>query len=694
MDPGNVTRARFDVRDGQMAWGAIPWPDDLYLDGRGRIDVEQLPLADAEYAAELAIALKDLDGSGTRPTVTFPFDGPLDVRSLPSDPEESEEPAAAVFMLDADTGSPDVFSRVAIEVSLSEDERSLAARPAFGRTLRPGRRYAVVVTDAVRARGGGRVGPAAAFSAAKDTSTPATSAIEQRVRAEYAPVLDALAAMGVSRQRVVAMAVFRVQSVDLDLDDARALVHAREPVRVNVTQVVTASELGNVLGEVSNGQVGLQPGRGLAHEHFGALVHLRARVPTFASVVPGERTAFERDGEGQLVIAGEHDVPCTIAIPRSNRGAVLPVVLMQHGWRGDRSDALTLANELAAAGHAVLTCDAPFHGMRGPGGDATNRFTGAAQPDGFGDGFGDLLGHESDAGELVALHPFYYRDAFRQSVVEWMSIVHALSIGAWDADLVRGLESDGPTLARSDFGFVGIDLGAEVGVALAGIEPAVGACVLGFAGGLTVDDWRAGPGYAAFDSAIEERLAGSDDDRSARTSSSPDLDIVRMLLDRASGSAYASRLRRSATNVLMLIAVDDELVPNASTEALAYSVGAALVDAEPRFEPKLGVDLVLPGAAIAGNFDLRSGAVTRVAQSFEPAAHDALVSTEGTALYVHPLNADGVQLDEPETIANPTAEALDQIVFFFESYRACRSADTDRTRPCAASVSSLGDPTR
>ena len=69
--------------------------------------------------------------------------------------------------------------------------------------------------------------------------------------------------------------------------------------------------------------------------------------------------------------------------------ATLPLVIVQHGLDGDRSDALAVANELAAAGYAVVAADAPFHGSASDVGDRMNRFTGASEADGFGDGPGD-----------------------------------------------------------------------------------------------------------------------------------------------------------------------------------------------------------------------------------------------------------------------------------------------------------------
>ena len=113
--------------------------------------------------------------------------------------------------------------------------------------------------------------------------------------------------------------------------------------------------------------------------------------------------------------------------------------------------------------------------------------------------------------------------------------------------------------------------------------------------------------------------------------------MLRTLLDPASALSRSELLRRSSTNLLTYIAGEDELVPLASSEALAFSLGAALVDAEPQHEPDLRRDRGLPGAAISANFPLSRGAVTRVAQAVSPATHSALFTSQGFVRYEHPL---------------------------------------------------------
>lgn len=686
-DPPAV-RARFQLDPAPLPWGAVPWPDDLYLED-GSISVTALPFESDALAEEMARALAALDGAATRPTIVVAFDGELDAASLPATPADTLLPAASVFLIDADASSPDAFERVPLEVALARDRRSIHARVAFDRALTPGRRYALVVTDALRARlGNRRVGAAEAFARVLDVRVPVADAREQRARAQYASILPALEDDGVARGRVVAMASFRVQSTERDLDAARTFIAGEPPAPARVDGLTQADELDGLLGAVPSGELGAVLGAGVAHQHLAALVHLSVETPMFADVTEGRRTALEHD-RGKPVPRGRHGVPCSLTVPRSASGAPLPVVLFQHGLFKERSDALPLANELAAAGQAVLTCDAPLHGSRLAGADVGNRFTGAAEPDGFGDRLGDVLGEDDGAGELPAAHPFYYRDAVQQAVVDWLAIVHALRAGAWDELLREALGRSALTLDRDNLGFVGVDLGAEIGVALCSREAEVRAAVLAFAGGRTLDDWLEGPDYAPLRAPFEPLAADHDDERLAPAFQA-DIDVVRALLDAASGLGHAERLRRSRTNLLGYIAVEDELIPQRSSEALAYAVGAALIDAAPQHELELRRDLALPGSAISGNFPLSRGAVTRAAQSLSPSTHAALFESTGFLRYEHPLQREPALLAAPRRVSNRTAAVLRQIVFFFESHRACRASEPDPQVPCPAAVIPLG----
>jgi dienelactone hydrolase len=679
-------RALYEPGPQPMPFGAVPWPDDAYLDDRGRVRVSDLPSqASEEYATALAEAMADLDGFGVRPTIYFSFDGALDPASFPATAEATLMPDASVFLVDADTSSPEAFERIALDVHYDAASRQLRLRPAFWRSLVPGRLYAAVVTRAVRSEDGRAVAASERFLSIRDAQAALAHPLDRIARARYSPVLETLADQGVPRKDVVALAVFRVQSVRSDLGDARTIVRQTPPGAPVVTEAIAAVDLDAVLGMPAAGTVGLDAGA--PHEHIGWMVHGRFESPNFLSAQAGVHGVFERGGARELRVKSLQDVPFTLWLPRGlSSGGAMPVVIVQHGLARERGDALALANELASSGYAVVAADAPFHGLRSGQGDSAGRFTGEDVPDGFGDGPGDFEGRAETEGELVPLHPFYYRDAVRQGTVDLMQLVHVLQEGDWSALRDLSPELEQIELDGAGMGFVGIGLGADMGVLLSSVEPDLGAVVLGFPNGSTVDSWLHSPARASLLDALWTRLGIEPDDRGdpAELLLLPDVDAWRALADRANSAAYAPALRRMPVNVLTLVARDDEVAHNSGTEALAHALNAVIVGGDAEYVPQLGTDTLRPGATLSANRDVEGGAVTRALYVLEPATHAALTHAQDSVNYRQPLVAPLSPLDRASTIDNPIDATLMQVAFFFESYRACRSATPAAL--CAASV--------
>ena len=684
-----AVHAVYALADAPMPFGAIPWPDDAYLDASGHVSVTHIPTpAPADYAAALADAMGDLDGFGIRPTIYFRFDGELDPMSLPVAPEESLKSDAGVFLIDADTSSPDAFERIPVEVEYDADSQELRVRPGGRRALTPGRRYAAVATRSVRAASGEPVAASAAFVRVRDPQALAINRRERAVRAAYAPVLETLASRGLPRSRVVALAVFHVQTVRADLSRARELVRqqrASAPPAV-LRAAVTGADLDSALGTPASGALGLDDGA--PHDHIGWMIHGSFEVPNFLSPRTGVHGAFRRSVAGDLRVRRSGDVFFTLLLPRGVLAtAPLPVVIVQHGLDGERSDALPVANALAASGYAVIALDAPFHGSSAPGGDQRNRFTGAPMPDGFGDVPADFLGAQDDAGELTPLHPFYYRDAVRQGVVDLMGLVAWVEEGDWSQLAALDPALAGVRLEGAGIGFVGFDLGAEMGMILSTYEPSVAALVLGFTGGEGIDGWLESPGRSQLADAVLSRLGHAPDTvdfAAERPLEWPDVDAWRTLTDRASAMAHAPTMRRLPRSALMLMARNDETVDNQGSEALADALGAEISGGEPNYVLELPVHAVRPGATLSGNVAVDGGTVTRVLYVLDPATHDALIFEHGEQAYQLPLERPFVARSSPLSVDNPLAATAMQVAFFFESYRACRTATPNAV--CAASV--------
>jgi hypothetical protein len=672
--------ARYEPGEGSLlSLGSTPWPDDLYLDRSGRVAVTGfLEAGGGSDQARLSTALKDLDGFGVSTPVYFYFDGLIDQSSLPRDEAESMGAQASVFLIDADTGSPEAFTKQPVVVQWHSAARRLAMRPADGHPLTPGRRYAAVLTRRVRDAQGKAIEPAPKFAAVRDPEQPLSDARLMAARAQYTPVLETLVKSGLPRQDICALAVFHVQTVDRDLSDARRLVRAGKPPLPSLDDVIGPTLMDGKLGRgESTGTVGFEASGAAPHDYLYAMVHGTLPSPNLLSATAKMHGAFERDEAGQLRVKFTDRVNFTLFLPRSSLKA--PIVIYQHRRDGERSDALALANELASRGLAVLALDAPFQGSRARTPalrntvDWRNRFTGEETQDGFGDAPGDFLGFEAANEAGVPWHPFDGRDAMRQAVVDLMVAVRAIEDGSLQTVTAMQPALKERTFLNTHVGFIGEDTGASIGVMLARFEPSLQALVLVAPSGGMISQWA----WSATDQSLFDTLTadfGYTDRQLDRDTNDPafwpDAAIYQTLFDRADPLAHVAALRRAAVNVLVLMAEDDESVPNRSTEAYAAALGTTLVGSEPRYVYDLKRE-DLRDEGFNANYQTAGTWVTRTTYMYSPATHDFLQSRIGTQRYVHPPEPPFELLASRVPVQNPTAAAGRQIRQYLDSYFMC-----------------------
>ncbi|MCS6799031.1 MAG: hypothetical protein NZ898_10965, partial [Myxococcota bacterium] len=379
---------RFELGEAPMAFGRVPWPDDLYLDARGRPKVLRLPAQDGAADPRLIDALRagieSLDGFGANASVYFGVEGRLDPSSLPHSEAESMRPDATVFLVDVDPLSPTAHARLPVRVHLVGDW--LVVRPAVGVALRPGGRYAAVVTTSVRAADGPPLRPSPSWRRVRDATSRPDDPLDARAHALHGPVLTTLGGLGIARDRIAGMAVFRVQRVAEPLEALRRRVRAGDAPVVREVRVLRGPELDTHLGRPVDGARGLGVDGGVAHDHVAALVHAVFDTPGFEHEEPGVHGVIAFDDDGRPVARRIERVPLTLVLPRSADVSALRVAIYQHGIGEERGEMLGVADALASAGWAVVGIDAPYHGLRpmGQRPDAMGRFTGAVAPDGFG----------------------------------------------------------------------------------------------------------------------------------------------------------------------------------------------------------------------------------------------------------------------------------------------------------------------
>lgn len=680
---------RFAPLEGKLPFGAVPWPDDLYLRD-GHVELSALPESSTptDYLRVMHGSLSELDGFGIGSPIYFFLDGDIDEDTLPHTAIESEGSRAGVFLIDADTASPDAFQRVRVELQWSSEQKRLALRPALGHPLTPGRRYAAILTTKVKDSQGRALLPSREFAAVRDVASTLAEPVLLRARANYAPVLETLAKAGMPRDEVVAMAVFRVQTAFMDLDDARKLVRARDVPTTSNVEILVGSKLDERFGD-ADAHAAAAP-----HDNLGAVIHGILPSPNLLSVTAKTHGAWNRDETGALQLKrGGEEVPFTLFLPKGSDPS--PVVIYQHALGRERSDAVYVANALARRNIAVIAIDAPFQGLRarsGEGGsvDSINRFTGIAEPDNFGDEPGDFYGEDDKQALLFPFHPFYIRDALRQGVVDLMNVVRFLETD--ELGRLVGQVQSKRTLDVRRLGFVGEDVGATMGLMLASFEPKLQALSLVGASAFVAQGfWMAASEQPLFETLATMRLGRSlvdvdyDDDSPDFW---PEMALFETLLGRGEPLAYASLLRGLPVNVLLMMARDDEVVANLATEALAVSLDVDFLNGEPRYVGDLKTLSVEPSQLASDNVKIEDGTVTRLLRLYEPADHSLLRSKRGKSEYQSPVRPPFVSRDEAQFFTNQQEAALSDLADYFASFFECVAEVNVSTSavPCSAKI--------
>src|SRR5262249_18701065 len=140
------------------------------------------------------------------------FTDAIDRGSLPKTPRDGLDPGASVQLLDIDPTSPDHGQRQLASLQWRAPagvyilSNTLAFMPVVGFPLRPHTRYALVVTDALKAQGGGQV--VQSPTVAKLVGAQPPDAATRTASAALAPAVTEIEKADISRAHVVHLAVF------------------------------------------------------------------------------------------------------------------------------------------------------------------------------------------------------------------------------------------------------------------------------------------------------------------------------------------------------------------------------------------------------------------------------------------------------------------------------------------------------
>lgn len=358
----------------------MPLPFDVLVDPKTKLISLPANAKDTALEASAKLQFNKMNGFGTASSFDFQLTQAVDpATATPKSvrvfrmPEQREIAVADVKVFATDPHriqdckkAPDEQC-TRLSVTVPEEELPLRAATT----------YAIVVTDAMKARDGGPIRPmlmghfvkaehplvegGESQIAALDLETAERL---EGVRTKVAPLLATL-----GRDHVVAAWPFTT------LDSAPRLVAAKnlaESLNLDPTPKVTKKTAlkPGLLGAADQSEIdafdGLFPGP-LTGQVVGTVYVPRVRgvrqivEGTVKTPLTLDRTTRQTRADGK---SEEEDIHFLLTLPEAPAGKKVPVVMFGHGLMTDRRFVLTVAGKLAQKGFAAISFDFPFHGER------------------------------------------------------------------------------------------------------------------------------------------------------------------------------------------------------------------------------------------------------------------------------------------------------------------------------------------
>ncbi len=595
-----ATLALFAPDSADPCQSVLPFPTDLAKDPvTGRLNV---PYCTTDTADQVAIktGLRTLDGYSLGVTLTTRFSGAIDPTTA----------AAAVTLFEAKTGK-------AVAVTTQFSDGTLYIQPTAPLAERT--RYVAAVSTDLLDAAGKPVSSDVVFVFAKSEEPlvdsagfsrwPALSDAEahalEPLRLAYAPLFDALAAQGLTRDRVAVAWSFTTQTVHQSLPQLEALVTALGGASVVHDGQIPAAQ--HALLAASG-----IPTANLCDVHTGRVTLQGLVTPrgTF-SVTDAGTPASAPITVDYVLTTPNLDFPaaCTTPWP-GNKLAVFA-----HGLGRCKNDALALANAFAKAGFAVLSLDGPRAGGRTVGS--------------LGDQDLDGCPDQPATPELIALpgqtpNPFALRDELREWALELSQVTALSRTQAWRfAGLATGA-------ASAKVGLVGHSWGG-MAAALAGSLDHVDAVALDAAsaelGAVLAPGLRAATAQSLTAAGVDVSTATGKALLDAKTAEA--VATFRWVLE-PGDPLYAAPAYPAATALPVLVQVVTNGTADAPLHAAETQANLARAFARAPLA-QTTFDLTANGAVVCDSPSAAAGALLKpcVASKTSPAYPGALAKTAG-----------------------------------------------------------------
>lgn len=630
---------------------SAPFPDDYWLASnpadpseRGlRVSLRGFGLPDQWLMNALTTGVRELDGFSPVGHVTIELSAVPDAASLPQTSRDSLDPFATVTLLDVTAGDRAYGTRVPFVLEARSEsttgplEHALLLFPSV--SLTAGHSYGVVVTRRVRADAGRPFEPSDFFRRVLEPAAGDSWTIE-RTRAIVRDVLTAAerASPPIERADIAFAARFTIRSLDGITDDLLSMRQALYEMPA------PAIEIRSVGPESQR-----QQARGSA---VAAIVRGSFQAPDWRG--PG-RQLVRDPVTGAPLVQRVREVPFVLTLPLAAREGPVPVVMFQHGNPGSADEVLERSRRsLAAAGFAVIGFT-----------DALNR---EVSPPGLSESaraqrqMVDLLFRILATGRMP--------DYFVQTTAEQLAFIRAIGEVAKiprfalrrSQGAVFGIDASMPLL------YLGISEGAHYGPMLLPYAPEVRAAAL------------VAPGRRFSEVLMHQEpelllapLAFLGFGKLSPVDVWVVLALIQSIFDPQEPHLFAPHLYRQPlaidppqrASVLVVEGVDDSLVPNHATRALARALGP-LVQLVPS-NGERGADgeravlgLETARGRLAGNVDADT---TAGFYEFVPQGVAGVTPTPGCSS--PPLSERSAR--EGHFCAQSAAEALRQRSQFFRS---------------------------
>ncbi len=483
-------KVRFDPASpnvGPFPTDALTIPDPAQKTGL-RINMP-LPDCGAEPStcAELAL-VNQIDGFSLEPRIRVRFSGPVNPDTLRD----------GIFVLWLNDLTNEEFgllpfgSMTPINTVMYDPATNTAyAEP--DQILSQHRRYALVVTNAVRDTKGDPVEPDPAFLDCLWQQSGYCDALAMAI-GRLAPRIAPRVIAGGS--------VFTTLSATAWMENARAAIQTSN-IGFEMSRPQAVFAVGDLAGITWHAQTGVNPPQfrdqplalgalaGVGRIAFGSF-----QSPLFLNerlVIPAIPSAANVP-----LPANSQQIYFHVLLPATPPPAAgYPVVIVGHWVIGNRFDpSLQIAATLAARGFATIAINAFGFGF-GPASTltVTDKSGNVTELPAAGRGV-DIDGNGKIAASegcliMAGAQPVAYRDCFRQTSLDLMQLVRAIRAGV---DLTG---HGAPDLDGSQIYYFGISLGAMYGAIFNAVEPDIPAAVLTVGGGSLMDVARSSPVFRA-----------------------------------------------------------------------------------------------------------------------------------------------------------------------------------------------------